>query len=133
MFDVHASDFVTIALLVALEGLLSADNAMVLAVLVLSLPRHQQQKALRYRLLPTPTQEALFGQWAGARRWTFNDGLGRRIAHSKATGKTLSYNDLAGELTVLKRQPETAWLRDGPAGESVPFCHLRLDYLDLPA
>lgn len=51
MFDVHASDFVTIGLLVALEGLLSADNAMVLAVLVLSLPRHQQQKALRYGIL----------------------------------------------------------------------------------
>src|SRR5712692_7802641 len=42
------ADFVTIALLVALEGLLSADNAMVLAVLVLGLPRAQQRKALRY-------------------------------------------------------------------------------------
>ena len=49
--DVQASDFVTVALLVALEGLLSADNAMVLAVLVLGLPRHQQQKALRYGIL----------------------------------------------------------------------------------
>jgi len=45
---VAASDFVTIALLVALEGLLSADNAMVLAVLVLGLPKKQQSKALRY-------------------------------------------------------------------------------------
>jgi YkoY family integral membrane protein len=42
------SDFVTIALLVGLEGLLSADNAMVLAVLVLGLPKAEQQKALRY-------------------------------------------------------------------------------------
>lgn len=48
---VQASDFVTIALLVALEGLLSADNAMVLAVLVLGLPRAEQQKALRYGIL----------------------------------------------------------------------------------
>ncbi len=48
---VHASDFLTIALLVALEGLLSADNAMVLAVLVLGLPKHQQKKALRYGIL----------------------------------------------------------------------------------
>ena len=71
-----------------------------------------QQKALRYRLLPTPAQEAVFAQWAGARRWTFNYGLARRIAHYKATGKTLSYNDLAAELTLLKRQPQTAWLRD---------------------
>jgi len=51
VFDVHVSDLVTIALLVALEGLLSADNAMVLAVLVLGLPRSQQQKALRYGIL----------------------------------------------------------------------------------
>ena len=49
--DVHASDFITIGLLVVLEGLLSADNALVLAILVLGLPRHQQQKALRYGIL----------------------------------------------------------------------------------
>jgi YkoY family integral membrane protein len=42
------SDFLTIALLVALEGFLSADNAMVLAVLALGLPKAQQRKALRY-------------------------------------------------------------------------------------
>ena len=45
------SDFVTIALLVALEGLLSADNAMVLAVLVLGLPKEEQRKALRYGII----------------------------------------------------------------------------------
>ena len=44
----HGSDIVTIALLVALEGLLSADNAMVLAIIVLGLPRAEQRKALRY-------------------------------------------------------------------------------------
>jgi YkoY family integral membrane protein len=47
----HPSDFVTIALLVALEGLLSADNAMVLAVLVLGLPKSQQGPALRYGIV----------------------------------------------------------------------------------
>ncbi len=51
MIDFHASDLFTIALLVALEGLLSADNAMVLAILVLGLPRAQQTKALRYGIL----------------------------------------------------------------------------------
>jgi YkoY family integral membrane protein len=49
--DVHASDFVTIGLLVLLEGLLSADNALVLAVLVLGLPKPDQRKALRYGIL----------------------------------------------------------------------------------
>jgi YkoY family integral membrane protein len=46
-----ASDFVTIGLLIALEGLLSADNAMVLAILVLGLPKGQQKQALRYGML----------------------------------------------------------------------------------
>jgi YkoY family integral membrane protein len=49
--DVHLTDFVTIGLLVLLEGLLSADNALVLAVLVLGLPRSEQKKALRYGIL----------------------------------------------------------------------------------
>ena len=44
-------DLLTVALLVALEGLLSADNAMVLAVLVLGLPKHQQRRALRYGIV----------------------------------------------------------------------------------
>ncbi len=46
-----ASDLATIGVLVALEGLLSADNAMVLAVLVLGLPKDQQRKALRYGIM----------------------------------------------------------------------------------
>lgn len=37
-----------IATIVVLEGLLSADNALVLAVLVRALPKHQQKKALLY-------------------------------------------------------------------------------------
>jgi YkoY family integral membrane protein len=47
----RASDFLTVALLVALEGLLSADNAIVLAVLVLGLPKAQQRKALHYGIV----------------------------------------------------------------------------------
>ena len=48
---IHPADFLTIALLVVLEALLSVDNAMVLAVLVLGLPQPQQRKALRYGIL----------------------------------------------------------------------------------
>jgi YkoY family integral membrane protein len=50
-FVIQPSDFVTVALLVALEGLLSADNAMVLAVLVLGLPKPLRKKALRYGIV----------------------------------------------------------------------------------
>ena len=48
---IHAADFVTIAALVGLEGLLSADNALVMAIMVLGLPSRQHKQALRYGLL----------------------------------------------------------------------------------
>jgi YkoY family integral membrane protein len=48
---VVSADFLTVAALVALEGFLSVDNAMVLAVLVLGLPKSRQRQALRYGLL----------------------------------------------------------------------------------
>jgi YkoY family integral membrane protein len=41
----------TISILVILEGLLSADNALVLAVLVRHLPKEQQKRALRYGII----------------------------------------------------------------------------------
>jgi YkoY family integral membrane protein len=47
---IHGSDVVTVGLLVALEAMLSADNALVMAVIVLGLPRHLQKKALRQGL-----------------------------------------------------------------------------------
>jgi len=49
--DVQFADFVTVAVLVVLEGLLSADNALVLAMMILGLPRRDQKKALRYGLV----------------------------------------------------------------------------------
>jgi len=49
--DFETADLLTIGLLVLLEGVLSADNALVLAILVLGLPREQQQRALRYGIL----------------------------------------------------------------------------------
>ena len=51
MLDFQVADLVTIGLLVVLEGLLSADNALVMAIMVLGLPEHQRTKALRYGLV----------------------------------------------------------------------------------
>jgi YkoY family integral membrane protein len=50
-FSIEGADLITIGLLVLLEAALSADNALVLAVLVLPLPRKQQKKALQYGIL----------------------------------------------------------------------------------
>src|ERR1700730_3017994 len=48
---IQTSDLLTIGLLVLLEGLLSADNALVIAVMVLGLPKRQHKKALHYGLV----------------------------------------------------------------------------------
>ncbi len=44
-------DLFTILVLILLEGLLSADNAIVLAMMVLGLPKSEQKKALKYGLV----------------------------------------------------------------------------------
>src|SRR6478672_7896244 len=49
--DVQLSDLVTVGLLIVLEGLLSADNALVVAVMILGLPRAEQKNALKYGLV----------------------------------------------------------------------------------
>jgi YkoY family integral membrane protein len=49
--DITVTDLVTVGLLVGLEGLLSADNALVMAIMVLGLPKATHKQALRYGLL----------------------------------------------------------------------------------
>jgi len=47
----HAFDLLTVGTLAMLEGILSVDNALVLAILVRSLPRQQQKRALTYGII----------------------------------------------------------------------------------
>jgi YkoY family integral membrane protein len=48
LYSLRAMDLLTVATLAVLEGILSVDNALVLAILVRTLPKHQQQRALAY-------------------------------------------------------------------------------------
>jgi YkoY family integral membrane protein len=48
---IETSDLLTIGLLVLLEGLLSTDNALVMAIMVLGLPKREHKKALHYGLV----------------------------------------------------------------------------------
>jgi len=48
--SISSQDFAVIGLLAFLEGILSIDNALVLALLAKRLPKHQQKKALTYGL-----------------------------------------------------------------------------------
>jgi YkoY family integral membrane protein len=47
----HLADLATVGFLVALESLLSADNALVMAVMVLALPARDHRRALNYGLI----------------------------------------------------------------------------------
>ena len=69
------------------------------------------QTTYRYRIEPTAEQDHDLRSFAGARRWVWNWALRRKQDHYRETGTGLSYHDLAAALTVLKQQPETAWLR----------------------
>jgi YkoY family integral membrane protein len=51
LHSIQAFDLLTIATLAVLEGILSVDNALVLAILVRTLPKHQQKKALAYGII----------------------------------------------------------------------------------
>src|SRR6185503_13953996 len=49
--DIASSDLAIVGFLIVVEGLLSADNALVMAIMVLGLPRTQHKQALRYGLI----------------------------------------------------------------------------------
>jgi putative transposase len=70
------------------------------------------QTTYRYRLRPTVAQEDKLNQFAGARRFVWNWALNRKRDHFQQTGKTLSCAALSAELTRLKHQSATAWLRE---------------------
>jgi putative transposase len=70
------------------------------------------QTTYRYRLNPTVAQETLLNQFAGARRFVWNWALDRKKTHYQQTGGTLGFAARSAELTALKQQPGTAWLRE---------------------
>jgi putative transposase len=70
------------------------------------------RKVYRFRMKPNDAQAHAMHRMAGARRWVWNWALARKREHYKATGKTLPTSALSLELTALKSNPETAWLKD---------------------
>src|SRR5215207_6716264 len=70
------------------------------------------QTTYRYRLDPTAEQEIMLGRFAGARRFVWNWALNRKREHFRETGTSLGFTALCADLTILKQQPATAWLRE---------------------
>jgi putative transposase len=61
---------------------------------------------------PTPSQDAAMRRLAGARRFVWNWALDRRRAYYAEHGETIPAARLSAELTALKQEPETAWLKE---------------------
>jgi putative transposase len=70
------------------------------------------RKVYRFRMEPTRSQEPVLSRVAGARRWVWNWALRRWKDHHKTAGRSIGLKQLSGELTAIKRLPETAWLRE---------------------
>ena len=69
-------------------------------------------RAFKFRLYPNREQEQKLAQFFGAKRWVFNHFLHENIQKRNREEKHLSNFDINKEITQLKKQDETKWLRD---------------------
>ncbi len=72
----------------------------------------EQLRVYRFQMQPNAAQGMLLSRFAGARRFVWNWALARRIAYDKENGTGISRLALSAELTALKSQPGTVWLRE---------------------
>ncbi|MGE5591391.1 MAG: helix-turn-helix domain-containing protein [Bacillota bacterium] len=70
------------------------------------------KRAFRYRFYPMPEQEAILARTFGCVRCVHNWALDLRRTAYRERQLSLSYAEASAELTMLKRQPETAWLSE---------------------
>lgn len=69
-------------------------------------------KTYKYRIYPTKEQIDLLAKHFGCVRFIYNWGLSKKIEEYQKNKKTLSYFDLAKQLTLLKKEEEYKWLRE---------------------
>ena len=70
------------------------------------------KKAFKYKLKPTMKQQQLLLQHFGCARFIYNWGLDLKIKAYEKDKSSLSYVDLAKQLTSLKKQNEYKWLNN---------------------
>ena len=70
------------------------------------------RKVYRFRMRPTKAQEVALYRMAGARRFVYNWALSRRKDHYAEHGKGMSAKRLSSELTAIKGEPDTHWLKE---------------------
>lgn len=64
-----------------------------------------------FRCYPTPEQEQFLARTLGCCRFVYNWALGERTRAYQA-GERMTYRGSSAALTLLKKQPERAWLND---------------------
>ena len=69
-------------------------------------------RAVKFRLYPTPEQEALLAEHFGCARWWWNFALNKSIETYRDTGKGLGRSALNALLPKLKKNEETSGLAD---------------------
>ena len=72
-------------------------------------------KTFKFRIYPDKNTISLLDSWFGQSRFVWNYYLNQRTVTYKNTGKGLSYNDNAKDLTQLKKQDEFLWLKEIPS------------------
>lgn len=70
------------------------------------------RKGYKFRLDPKRDKKSLFFQFAGANRWVFNRGLFERKNVFEKENRTITLFEQNNELTTLKNQKETLWLKE---------------------
>ena len=69
-------------------------------------------KAYKFRIYPDIEQKILIAKTIGCSRFVFNHFLAKWDRTYKETGKGLSYIACSTELTQLKKQEDTIWLKE---------------------
>lgn len=72
------------------------------------------QKAYRFRLKPTPEQQAQFRLFAGQGRFVWNEALRLQKERLEAGRKLASYAEMCRWITDWKQDNEMAWLKEAP-------------------
>ena len=70
------------------------------------------KRAYRFRFYPKPEQETLLAQTFGCVRVVYNHMLHLRSEAWEQRQERMGYHDTSAALTLLKKQPEYAWLND---------------------
>lgn len=72
----------------------------------------KQIRGFKFRFYPTSSQRLQLAQTFGCSRFVFNWALNLRSVSYKENGKSIGYNETSKQLTQLKKEGSTKWLKD---------------------